>query len=77
MGRTRKKKLVFIDGTKCGYMAKQIGCKDVGVDCEWSATAGTVDELMEKIRVHAKEGHGFDPIPEERVTKILANIKDV
>ena len=58
-------------------MTKQLGCKDVGVDCEWSATAETVDELMEKVRAHARDGHGFDPIPQEHLAKILASIKDV
>ena len=58
-------------------MAKQFGCTDVGVDCQWSATAENVEELMEKIRAHAKEGHGFDPIPDERLVKIKASIRDV
>ena len=58
-------------------MAKQLGCKDVGVDCEWSATADTEDDLMELVRAHAKDGHGFDPIPDEHLAKIKASIKDV
>ena len=58
-------------------MAKQLGCRDVGVDCDWSATAANEDELMKKIREHAKDGHGFDPIPDEHLAKIKASIRDV
>jgi len=57
-------------------MAKQLGCKDVGVDCEWSAAADTEEQLMDLIRAHAKEGHGFDPIPDGHLAKIKASIKD-
>jgi len=56
-------------------MAKGFTCSDVGVDCSWSASAETEDELMTQIAEHAKE-HGFDPIPAELVEKVKAAIKD-
>ena len=56
-------------------MAKSIKCSDVGVDCDWSASANTEEELMEKIQVHAKE-HGFDNISPELLAKVQANIKE-
>ena len=57
-------------------MAKSITCSDVGVDCGWSATADTEEELMKKIVEHAKE-HGHDQVPPEMVDKVKAAIKDV
>ena len=56
-------------------MAKGFTCSDVGVDCSWSASAETEDELMAQIAEHAKE-HGFDPIPVDLVEKVKAAIKD-
>lgn len=56
-------------------MAKSIKCSDVGVDCDWGATAQTEEELMKKIAAHAKE-HGFNEIPNELLAKVKANIKD-
>ena len=58
-------------------MAKSLSCKDVGVtDCNWSATADTVEELMAKCKAHAKE-HGHEQIPEELMSKIQGAIKEV
>ena len=56
-------------------MAKSIKCSDVGVDCDWGASAGTEEELMKKIAQHAKE-HGFNEIPKELLSKVKAAIKD-
>ena len=57
-------------------MTKSIKCSDVGVDCDWGATAQTEEELMKKIAMHAKE-HGFNEIPKELIAKVKANIKDL
>lgn len=56
-------------------MTKSIKCSDVGVDCDWSASAQTEEELYKKIEVHAKE-HGFNGIPKELLSKVKAAIKD-
>lgn len=57
-------------------MTKSIKCADTGVNCDWSATANTEEELMNKIKDHAKE-HGFDDIPQELLSKVKSSIKDV
>ncbi len=57
-------------------MAKSIKCSDTGVSCDWSATASTKEELMKKIKEHAME-HGFDDIPQELLSKVKSNIKDL
>lgn len=56
-------------------MAKSIKCSDVGVDCDWGASAATEEELMKKIVQHAKE-HGFFEIPKDLLPKVKAAIKD-
>jgi predicted small metal-binding protein len=57
-------------------MAKSIKCSDTGVDCDWSTTAETEEELLKKVHEHAKEQHGFTEITPELLAKVKANIKD-
>lgn len=57
-------------------MAKSISCRDVGVDCDFTAKADTVEELMQKTAQHAKEAHGYDSIPPELAPKVQAAIRD-
>jgi len=57
-------------------MAKSIKCSDAGVDCDWSATAETEEELLKKVHEHAKEEHGFTEMPQELLAKVKENIKD-
>ena len=57
-------------------MAKSIKCSDTGVECDWSATAETEDELLKKVQEHAKDEHGFTEIPQELLAKVKENIKD-
>jgi predicted small metal-binding protein len=58
-------------------MAKSISCRDVGVDCDFQASAETVEELMQKCQEHARSAHGITEIPMELVVKVQAAIKDV
>lgn len=58
-------------------MAKSLSCVDVGAtECNWSASADTKEELMVKVREHAKE-HGHEEIPADLAAKIKAAIKDL
>ena len=57
-------------------MAKSISCRDVGVDCDFTAIADTMDELMQKTAQHAKEAHGMDSIPADLMPKVQAAIRD-
>jgi len=56
-------------------MTKSIRCSDVGVDCDWKASALNEEELMKKIAEHAKE-HGFTEIPKDLLPKIKSAIKE-
>jgi len=52
-----------------------IKCKDVGVDCEFEATAETEEELLKKVAEHAAEVHGMKEISPEMMEKVKAAIK--
>ena len=58
-------------------MAKSISCKDVGMDCDFTATANTVEELMVKCAAHAKSDHGMQEIPPDVIAKVQGAIRDV
>ena len=58
-------------------MAKCMKCSDVGVDCDFEATAPTEAELMKKLQEHARTAHGLKDIPPELVAKVKAAIRDV
>ncbi len=58
-------------------MSKSISCADVGADCNWSATADTEEQLMEKVAEHAKEEHQGMEITPELVEKIKSQIKEI
>jgi len=58
-------------------MTKSISCADAGADCNWSATAETEDELMQKVAEHAKEEHKDLEVTPELVAKIKSIIKEI
>ncbi len=43
---------------------KVLRCKDVGVDCDFEAHGKTVDEVLKKAKVHAKD-HGIKRVTED------------
>ena len=38
-------------------MVKSISCKDAGKDCDWSASAESVEELMSLVTEHVLAEH--------------------
>jgi len=50
-------------------------CKDLGMDCPFTANAPTEAELMKKIAEHAKSAHKIDPVPADLAAKIKKAIK--
>jgi predicted small metal-binding protein len=58
-------------------MAKQICCRDVGVDCDFEATGETVEDVLAQAAAHAKSAHGIDAIPPELLVAVQGAIKDV
>lgn len=51
-------------------------CQDIGVSCEFEATAKTEDKLMEKIAEHASEVHNMKTIPPDTMDRIKKVIKE-
>ena len=58
-------------------MAKSISCSDAGVDCGWSATGATEEEILEKATEHVKESHKDMEINSEFAEKVKSLIKDI
>ena len=58
-------------------MAKSIRCSDVGmIGCDFTASAETMEELMQAAAAHAKEAHGLDSIPPELIPMVQAAVRD-
>jgi predicted small metal-binding protein len=57
-------------------MAKSISCKDVGMNCDFTAKADTMEELMQAAAAHAKQAHGLDSIPAEMMPVVQAAVRD-
>jgi predicted small metal-binding protein len=57
-------------------MAKTYTCRDVGVDCDWTVRGETEEEVMSKIREHARTTHKMDEIPSDLAPKVRAAIRD-
>ncbi|MGI9565546.1 MAG: DUF1059 domain-containing protein [Nitrosopumilus sp.] len=57
-------------------MTKSISCSDAGVDCGWSATAETEEEILAKATEHVKESHKDMAINPEFAEKVKSLIKD-
>lgn len=51
-------------------------CEDVGMDCGFDIkNAGSEEELLEMLKVHARSSHGLTSIPQDLLNKIRQNIK--
>lgn len=57
-------------------MAKELRCADVGMDCDYVATASTEEELMGKVAAHAAEMHGIYEITPELEAKVASVIRE-
>lgn len=57
-------------------MPKTYTCRDVGVPCDWKVRGETEDEVMSKIRDHARTTHNMNEIPKDLAVKVKAAIRD-
>ncbi|MGC8671804.1 MAG: DUF1059 domain-containing protein [Candidatus Micrarchaeia archaeon] len=55
--------------------AYSFACKDIGMDCGFTATASTEEELMQKIAEHARTAHNIQSMDDALVAKVKAAIK--
>jgi predicted small metal-binding protein len=56
-------------------MEKSFTCSYVCVNCNWSASAENNEDLLNKIKAHAKNIHNFEEIPPELYEKVKSAIK--
>jgi predicted small metal-binding protein len=54
---------------------KQIACGDIVPGCAFTASAGTEEELLQKVVAHAAHDHGITEVPPELAAKVKAAIK--
>ncbi len=57
-------------------MAKELRCADIGMDCDYVATAHTNEELMGKVAAHASAAHGIHEITPELEAKASSAIRE-
>jgi predicted small metal-binding protein len=57
-------------------MAKVISCRDVGMDCDFTARGNTEQEILQQCADHARTAHGMAEIPAELAAKVRAAIRD-
>ena len=57
-------------------MTKSINCKDAGKDCNWSASAKSVEELMSQVTEHVVAEHKEIELNSESIASIKSLIKE-
>ena len=57
-------------------MVKSISCKDAGKDCNWSASAESVEELISQVTEHVLAKHKEIELNSENITSIKSLIKE-
>ena len=57
-------------------MAKSISCKDAGKDCNWSASAESVEELMSQVTEHVLAEHKEIELNSKNITSIKSLIRE-
>lgn len=58
-------------------MAKLLKCSDVGPDCDYTAWAETEEEMLEMLRLHARDAHGIEEIDGDMLEKVREAMKEV
>ena len=57
-------------------MAKSIACRDVGVDCDFKASAEKEEDLLRQVQDHARAKHDIQEISPELASKVRGAIRD-
>ncbi len=57
-------------------MAKTVNCRDVGIDCDFTARGETEEEILKQCTEHARTVHGVAEMPPELAEKVRAAIRD-
>ena len=57
-------------------MAKSFACKDIGMNCGFSARTRNEEELLGKVAEHARKAHNMTSIDAATLAKVKAAIKE-
>lgn len=55
-------------------MAKELRCRDLGIECNQVIRAKTQEELIERVAEHMLAVHGFDPVDAGMLEQLEAAI---
>jgi predicted small metal-binding protein len=58
-------------------MAKQLRCRDVGMNCDFEAHGNTEEEVLQQASTHARTAHQITEMPPELAAKVRAAIRTV
>jgi len=58
-------------------MAKELRCRDVGLDCDFQARGDTEDEVLRQAATHARTAHQITEMPPELAAKVRAAIRSI
>jgi len=57
-------------------MAKELSCREMGVDCDFVARGKTVDEVLQQAAEHGRKAHNMQQLSPEIVAKARTLIRD-
>jgi len=57
-------------------MKKLFCCTDLGIGCNWEASAETVEDLLKKVAEHARTAHGMKELNESMRLKIIGKMRE-
>jgi predicted small metal-binding protein len=58
-------------------MAKQMRCRDLGMNCDFEARGNTDEEVLQQAAGHARSVHQINEMPPELAAKVKAAIRTV
>ncbi len=56
---------------------KELCCRDVGVDCDFTVRAGTTDEVIKQCVDHATTKHDMKGFGRELYAKMMSSVRTV
>ena len=58
-------------------MAKELRCRDIGMNCDYKANGNTEEEVLQQASAHARTAHQITEMPPELAAKVRAAIRTV
>jgi predicted small metal-binding protein len=58
-------------------MAKELHCRDVGMNCDFQARGNTENEVLQKAAAHARSAHQINEMTPELKEKVRSVIRTV